>query len=126
QLVRKPSPASHYEGSGIIATFEPAPCGGGSLSLTTPASASFPGLTLNGTNQTVTTTLVLPPTTSGAGWNITGTSTTLTTTSNQTLPTTSSSAVPETARGHPPTCVPFPRRLDPAHDPDVLAKTALG
>jgi hypothetical protein len=67
---------------GAMATFKPAGCFGGSLTMSVPASASFPAVTLNGTDQTVTTK-VIPvvddETGSGAGWNITGTSTTFTT-----------------------------------------------
>jgi hypothetical protein len=66
---------------GDIVTFKPLACSGGSLTLGTPASLSFPAVTGNGSDQTVTATLPLTPsdmTNSGAGWNITGTSTTFT------------------------------------------------
>ena len=65
----------------------------GSLSFinSTPAtSLTFPGTTLNGTNQTVTTTLAFDvgdATGSGTGWNVTGTSTTFTSAA-RTLPST--------------------------------------
>jgi hypothetical protein len=75
--------------SGVIVVY--APCSGGSLGLATPASFTFPSVTLNGTNQSVSTTLVVTPddeTTAGSGWNITATSTTLTNASSQTLPST--------------------------------------
>lgn len=65
-----------------IATFKAATCSGGSLSLSAPATASFPSSTLDGTNQTASTTVALTSndqTGSGAGWNVTGTSTTFTT-----------------------------------------------
>jgi hypothetical protein len=78
---------------GDIVTFKPAACSGGSLTLGTPASLSFPAVTGNGTDQTVTATLPLTPsdmTNSGAGWNITGTSTTFTAGSRK-LPTTATS-----------------------------------
>lgn len=73
-----------------IATFKAATCSGGSLTVGTPTSVSFPAVTMNGTNQTVSTTLALTPNDlsgSGAGWNITGTSTTFTNASSRTLST---------------------------------------
>jgi len=64
--------------SATMAVFKPAPtCSGGSLGLTVPGTASFTAVTLNGTNQSQSTNLVLTPddeTGSGAGWNVTGTS----------------------------------------------------
>ncbi|MHB8594577.1 MAG: hypothetical protein ACYDB3_09670, partial [Acidimicrobiales bacterium] len=48
-------------------------CNGGSLNLTSPASTTFPGVTLNGSNQTRSTSLTLTPddeTGTGNGWNI--------------------------------------------------------
>lgn len=65
---------------------------GGSLSFinSTPGDVSFPGVTLNGSNQTNTQTQafnVSDATGSNAGWNITATSTTFTSGPN-TLPTT--------------------------------------
>jgi hypothetical protein len=74
----------------VVAAFSPA-CSGGSLSLSAPTSATFPSFTLNGTDQTATTTVDLTPddeTGSDSGWNITGTSTTLTNGSGRTLPVT--------------------------------------
>ena len=68
-------------------------CSGGSLSITTPSSATFPGVTLNGSNQTSTTSLTFTPddeTGTGSGWNINITSTTLTNGASDTLPTTAS------------------------------------
>jgi len=75
---------------GAIATFFGG-CGGGSLGLTSPATAAFGSLTLNGANQSVTTNLSFTPndsTGSGSGWNLTGTSTTFKNASSNTLPTT--------------------------------------
>jgi len=75
---------------GVIAAFKPG-CTGGSLSLNTPSSVTLPTVTLNGLDQSTSTTGVLTPndqTNSGAGWNIAGTSTTFTNGSSQTLPTT--------------------------------------
>ena len=66
---------------GAIATFKPG-CTGGSLTLSAPSSGSFPAITLNGTDRTASTTLLLTPDdesgngASWSGWNITGTSTT--------------------------------------------------
>ena len=76
--------------AGIIVAFKPG-CTGGGLSLNSPASITYPTVTLNGTNQTNTVTGVLTPndqTNSNAGWNIAGTSTTFTNGSSKTLPTT--------------------------------------
>ena len=55
-------------------------CGGGSLSLTAPTTASW-SVTLNGTDQTPTTNVsftVDDESGNRAGWNLTGTSTTFT------------------------------------------------
>jgi len=66
---------------------------GGSLAFinsTPAASLTFPGTTLNGTNQAVTATLpfdIGDATGSGAGWDVTATSTTFTS-GTHTLPTT--------------------------------------
>lgn len=60
------------------------------INSTPAASITFPATTLNGTNQTVTSTLgfdVGDSTGSGAGWNVTATSTTFTS-AGHTLPTT--------------------------------------
>jgi hypothetical protein len=76
--------------AGAIVTFYGS-CGGGSLALTSPATATFPGLTLNGTNQSVTTSLAFTPTDStgsASGWSLAGTSTTFKNAGSKTLPTT--------------------------------------
>lgn len=73
-----------------LATFRPR-CSGGSLTLTPPPSVTFPATTLNGVDQTKSTTATLTAndmTGSGSGWNIQGTSTTFTATGGSTLPTT--------------------------------------
>jgi hypothetical protein len=78
----------------VIATFKP-PCSGGSLSLGAPSSTSFTSVTLNGTDQTTTGTVVLTPDDergTGAGWNITGTSTTLNDGAGHTMSTTATNA----------------------------------
>jgi hypothetical protein len=74
-----------------IATFKASTCSSGSLGLTAATSATFPAVTLNGTNQNVTTTLAVKPddeSAGHAGWNITETSTTFNDGSGHTLPTT--------------------------------------
>jgi hypothetical protein len=74
----------------VIATFKPVACGSGALGLTAPASTSFPSFTLDGTDQTATTTVTLQPddeTAGHAGWNMTETSTTFSDGSGHTLPT---------------------------------------
>jgi hypothetical protein len=75
-----------------IATFKIG-CTGGSLTLGAPSASSFSSVTLNGTDVTRTTSLVLTPDdesgtgSSWNGWNITGTSTTFTDTSGHQLST---------------------------------------
>ncbi len=81
--------ATSSKWSAAIATFFGS-CGGGSLGLTSPGTAAFGSLTLNGTNQSLTTNLAFTPsdaTASASGWNLTGTSTTFTA-GTHTLPTT--------------------------------------
>jgi hypothetical protein len=74
-----------------IATFIPAgACAGGGLSLTSPATVGFPGVTLTGLDQTTTTTAVpVPSDMTGTlnGWKLQGTSTTFVNAASQTLPT---------------------------------------
>ncbi len=68
-------------------------CTQGSLSLSLPASAAFPGVTLNGTTQTTTVPLTFTAddeTGSGSGWHVSVTSTTFTNAGNHTLPTSAS------------------------------------
>jgi hypothetical protein len=74
----------------VIVAFKPG-CTGGSLTLTSPSSVTYPSVTLSGKNQTATVTGVFTPndqTNSNAGWNIAGTSTTFTDVPGQILPTT--------------------------------------
>ncbi len=69
-------------------------CSGGSLGLSAPTSAAFPGVTLDGTNQTSTLPLTFTPddeTGTGNGWNLDVTSTTFTNASSDSLPTSASS-----------------------------------
>ena len=69
----------------------PVPCGGGSLTLTPPASVTFPTTTLSGNDQTIasSTTLIADDETgTGSGWNVSATSTTFTSGGGHTLPTT--------------------------------------
>jgi hypothetical protein len=78
-----------------IATFKPG-CAGGTLSLGSPSSASFPAMTLNGTDQSTTAAVALTPsdmTASGSGWNVQATSTTFTDASGDTLPTTATQVI---------------------------------
>ena len=66
-------------------------CTGGSLNLTAPTSAIFPGITLNGLSQTSSGSFTFTPddeTGTGNGWNIDVTSTTFTDSGGQTLPST--------------------------------------
>ncbi len=113
-----------------IATFKPA-CAGGSLTLTAPASSSFPAFTLNGTDQTATTTLVLTPddeTASNSGWNITGTSTTLTNAGGKTLSTTATQVTTASAAAATGNCtlptnsIGYPVTLPAASSPPTAVK----
>jgi hypothetical protein len=75
----------------VIATFKAAVCNSGSLGLTAPGTASFPAITLNGSDQTATTTVTIKPddeSAGHAGWNITETSTTFNDGAGHTLATT--------------------------------------
>lgn len=74
-----------------IATFFPA-CGGGSLTLETSPTVTFPSVTLNGYNATSSVNVAFTlddETGTGSGWNLNATSTTLTAAGGKTLPTTS-------------------------------------
>jgi hypothetical protein len=99
-IARATDPSGNHTDSSTttVTVRNQAPCSGGSLGLTVPSSVAFPSLTLNGSDQTVSTTVALTPddeTGGGAGWNITGTSTTLTG-SSRTLPTTATSVTTAT------------------------------
>ena len=114
-----------------IATFKPSLCNSGPLSVSAPGSTSFSALTLNGTDQTATATLVLTPDderNTGAGWNITGTSTTLTNGSSKTLPTTATTvtaASTATTGGNcvmPTNSITYPVTLPAAASPPTAVK----
>jgi len=106
-------------------------CAGGSLSMSVPSSTSFSSLTLNGTNQTTTTTVQLTPddeTGTWPGWNITGTSTTfsdgighsLSTTATATTGASSSAATGNCAL--PTNSVTYPVTLPAASTPPTAVK----
>ena len=91
---------------GAIATFY-GNCGGGSLALAAPATAAFGSLAINGTNQSVTTSLSFTPTdatASSSGWNLTGTSTTFTNAGSKTLPTTATTITAGSVAATASTC----------------------
>jgi hypothetical protein len=91
-----------------IATFKAATCSSGSLSLGAPGTAGFAAVTLNGTNQTVSTTVKLTPddeTAGHVGWNITGTSTAFNDGSGHTLPTTATTDTAGSAAATAGNCV---------------------
>jgi hypothetical protein len=79
-------------------------CRTAGLTLTPPGSVTLPTITLNGLDQTTTTTASLTvddETATGAGWNITQSATQFTTSGGKTLPATalsltSTSATPAT------------------------------
>ena len=89
-----------------IATFKPS-CAGGTLSLGSPSSASFPAMTLNGADQSTTAAVALTPsdmTASGSGWNVQATSTTFSDGSGNTLPTTATQVIGATTAAVQGTC----------------------
>jgi hypothetical protein len=126
--------------AGALATFYGS-CGGGSLSLVSPATAAFPGITLNGSSQSVTTNLAFTATDatgSAGGWSLTGTSTTFTT-GVHTLPTTATTVTAASAAATAGTCrlpgntIGYPVTLPAAATPpapvklfDASAGTGLG
>jgi photosystem II stability/assembly factor-like uncharacterized protein len=75
--------------AGVIEAFV-GPCSSGSLSLSAPGSVTWPSITLNGQDQTSSTTAALTPddeTANALGWNISATSTTFTNGAGKTLST---------------------------------------
>jgi hypothetical protein len=114
-----------------IVTFKPSTCTGGSLTLTAPATLGFPSLTINGTDQTISTTLQLTPddeSGSGAGWNITGTSTTFTNAASRTLPTTATQVTAAAVAAVGATCalptssITYPTTLPAGGTPPTAVK----
>src|SRR5712692_7307422 len=83
-------------------------CSLGSLTITVPATVTFPGLTLNGTDQTTSTPVQLTVdderTLSHPGWNITATSTTLTNANSRTLSTTATQITAASATAQAGNC----------------------
>ena len=83
-----------------VATFKPVQCKSGSLTLTSPSSVAFIGVTLNGNDKTTTASAALTPSDmsgNAAGWNVQATSTTFTNAAGKTLPTTATSVTAATA-----------------------------
>jgi hypothetical protein len=77
--------------AGAVAVFKPVTCKSGSLTLTSPSTVAFTGVTLNGRDQTTTASAALSPrdmSGNASGWNIQATSTTFTNAAGKTLPTT--------------------------------------
>jgi hypothetical protein len=82
-------------------------CSSGGLMVTSPSSITLPGVTLNGLDQTVSTTGVFTPddeSSALAGWNLTGTSTTFTNGAGKTLPTTATAVTAGSAAKAAGTC----------------------
>jgi hypothetical protein len=113
----------------VIATFEPA-CSGGSLTVSPPGSVSFPGLALNGSNASTTTTLLVTAddeTGSGSGWNLDATSTTFTN-STHTLPVTATTITSGSAAAGTGNCslptnsIGFPVTLPAGSSPPTAVK----
>jgi hypothetical protein len=121
-----------WDWAATIAVFKPAPsCSGGSLTLSAPSSASFSAVTLDGTDQTVTTTVQVTPddeTGSGSGWNVTGTSTTFNDGSGHTLSTSATSVTSASAAAGSPSCnlptnsIGYPVTLPAGSSPPTAVK----
>src|SRR5581483_4918395 len=108
---------------------------GGSLSLSAAGSASFSALTLNGSDQTATASVVLTPDDergTDLGWNITGTSTTLTNASSQTLSTTATAVTGASAAAATGNCslptnsITYPITLPAGSTPPTAVKVYNG
>jgi hypothetical protein len=107
-------------------------CSLGSLTITVPATVTFPGITLNGTDQTTSTPVQLTAdderTLSHPGWNITATSTTLTNANSQTLSTsatqiTAASATAQTGNCSLPTnSISYPVTVPAGGTPPTAVK----
>jgi hypothetical protein len=109
-------------------------CSLGSLTITVPATVTFPGLTLNGSDQTTSTMIQLTADDetsvlgSSPGWNITATSTTLTNANSQTLSTTATKITAASATAGPGNCrlptnsVSYPITLPAAATPPTAVK----
>ena len=117
--------------SGVIATFAPATCSGGSLTFASPSTIPFPDVSLNGSDREVTSTVRVTPsdlTGSGSGWRITGTSTALTNGSGRSLPTTATSITAATQSPGSPFCsaatngVAYPLTLPAGATPPTAVK----
>jgi hypothetical protein len=91
-----------------IATFKIAPtCSGGSLTLANASTLGFSAITLDGTDQTQSTTLALTPDDergTGVGWNITGTSTAFSDGSGHSLPSTATVVTAASVSAGSPNC----------------------
>jgi len=114
-----------------IATFKPATCSGGSLSLAAPGSTSFSSLTLDGTDKTTTATVTLTPddeTSAHSGWNVTETSTAFSDGSGHSLSTTAATttaAASATTGGNcvmPTNSISYPVTLPAGSTPPTAVK----
>ncbi|HTS73986.1 MAG TPA: DUF2341 domain-containing protein, partial [Gaiellaceae bacterium] len=108
-----------------------APCSSGVLNLSVPSLVTFPSVTLNGADQSPTTTVTLTPddeTGTGAGWNITGTSTTLKTAAGKTLPTTATTITAASSTATTASCslptngIGYPLTLPAGSSPPTAVK----
>jgi hypothetical protein len=89
-LSESPTSSPQTDWAAAIATFKPT-CTGGSLTIKTASTLSFPGVTLSGYNQSTTAAMSLTAddeSGSGSGWNLNATSTTFDAGSGRLLPTT--------------------------------------
>lgn len=114
----------------VIATFLPA-CSGGSLTVETAPTITFPSLTLNAYNASTSLAVELTlsdQTGSGSGWNLNATSTTLTAGAEKNLPTTATTitaASTATASGNcslPTNSVKYPVTLPAATSPPAAVE----
>ena len=104
----------------VVATFKPVTCQGGSRTLTSPSSVTFPAVALTGSDRTATGSSVLTPSDmsgSASGWNVQATSTTFRTAAGKTLPstaTTITAAMATAVRGNcdlPTNTISYPLTL---------------
>jgi alpha-tubulin suppressor-like RCC1 family protein len=86
-------------------------CNGGGYSVSAPGTVTYPGITLNGANQSQTMSVAFTVgdmSNTAAGWKLQGTSTTFTNSALQTLPTTATTvtSVASTSAGSPSCSMP--------------------
>jgi WxL domain surface cell wall-binding len=129
-LSESPTSSPQTTWGGAIATFLPA-CAGGSLTIKTSPTLTFPGVTLNAYNRSTSTTVAITAddeSGSGSGWNLNATSTTFSDGSGHSLPTTATTftaASASAATGNcslPTNTTSYPVTLPAGSTPPTAAK----